>query len=98
MRGHADLVGDFVGQQLQPFLRSLVRPGTDLKFDDLPIPYRAVATDFETGRRVVLDHGDLSIAVRASMSVPGAFAPVDLDGKLLVDGVWLTVNGGEEAS
>ena len=78
--------GVLVGQQLQPFLRGLVRPGTDLNFDELPIPYRAVATDFETGQIVVLDHGDLSIAVRASMSVPGAFAPVDYEGRLLVDG------------
>jgi len=78
--------GVLVGQQLQPFLRSLVRPGTDVKFDDLPIPYRAVATDFETGKVAVLDRGDLSLAVRASMSVPGAFAPVDLNGRLLVDG------------
>lgn len=55
-------------------------------FDDLPIPFRAVATDIETGRKVVLDHGDLADAMRASMSVPGVFAPQRLNGKLLVDG------------
>jgi NTE family protein len=55
-------------------------------FDDLPIPFRAVATDIETGKKVVLDHGDLADAMRASMSVPGVFAPQRLNGKLLVDG------------
>jgi NTE family protein len=55
-------------------------------FDDLPIRFRAVATDIETGQRVVLDHGDLADAMRASMSVPGVFAPQRLNGRLLVDG------------
>lgn len=55
-------------------------------FDDLPIPFRAVATDIETGEKVVLDRGDLASAMRASMSVPGVFAPKQLDGRLLVDG------------
>jgi NTE family protein len=55
-------------------------------FDDLPIPFRAVATDIETGHKVVLDRGDLADAMRASMSVPGVFAPQRLNGKLLVDG------------
>jgi NTE family protein len=55
-------------------------------FDDLPIRFRAVATDIETGNKVVLDHGDLADAMRASMSVPGVFAPQRLNGKVLVDG------------
>jgi NTE family protein len=55
-------------------------------FDELPIPFRAVATDIETGQKVVLDRGDLADAMRASMSVPGVFAPQRIDGKLLVDG------------
>jgi NTE family protein len=55
-------------------------------FDDLPIPFRAVATDIETGQKVVLDRGDLADAMRASMSVPGVFAPQHMNGKLLVDG------------
>jgi NTE family protein len=55
-------------------------------FDDLPIPFRAVATDIETGQKVVLDRGELAGAMRASMSVPGVFAPYRLNGKLLVDG------------
>jgi NTE family protein len=55
-------------------------------FDDLPIPFRAVATDIETGQKVVLDHGDLADSMRASMSAPGVFAPQQLNGRLLVDG------------
>ncbi|MGB9428287.1 MAG: patatin-like phospholipase family protein [Gammaproteobacteria bacterium] len=60
------------------------QPITD--FSKLPIPFRAVATDIGTGNEVVLDHGDLAEAMRASMSVPGVYAPVALDGHLLVDG------------
>jgi len=59
-------------------------PNTD--FDKLPIPFRAVATDIETGDMVVLDHGDLSDSIRASLSVPGLYPPVHIDGHLLVDG------------
>lgn len=55
-------------------------------FDGLPTPFRAVATDMETGRAVVLDHGDLAVALRASMSVPGVFSPVEVDGRILGDG------------
>jgi NTE family protein len=68
-------------------LRRLVRVRAAVPtFDDLPIPFRAVATDIETGDKVVLDRGELAGAMRASMSVPGVFAPYRLDGKLLVDG------------
>jgi NTE family protein len=55
-------------------------------FDELPIPFRAIATDMQTGEMVVLDSGDLPQALRASMSVPGVFAPVTLDGRVLGDG------------
>ena len=51
-------------------------------FNDLPIPYRAVATDIVTGEEVVLDHGNLANAIRASMSIPGALARVEIDGRL----------------
>ena len=68
-------------------LRRLVRVRAAVPtFDDLPIPFRAVATDIETGEKVVLDRGDLAGAMRASMSVPAVFEPYHLDGKLLVDG------------
>jgi NTE family protein len=56
------------------------------QFDKLPIPYRAVATDMVTGQMVVLDKGDLATAMRASMAIPGAFAPVLLDQWILNDG------------
>ena len=55
-------------------------------FDKLPIPYRAVAADLETGEMVVLKGGRLADAARASMSVPGAFPPIELNGRLLIDG------------
>jgi len=66
--------------------RLLAVRGAVASFDQLPIPFRAVATDIETGHRVVLDRGELAGAMRASMSVPGVFAPYRMNGKLLVDG------------
>jgi NTE family protein len=78
--------GMVVGHDLQFFLQEMVRPAEGRHFDQLVIPYRAVATDFESGAMVVLDRGDLASAMRASMSVPGAFAPVERDGRILVDG------------
>ena len=56
-------------------------------FDRLPVPFRAVATDLADGEPVVLAQGDLARAVRASMSIPLAFAPVDWHGRRLVDGM-----------
>ena len=55
-------------------------------FDRLPIPFRAVATDMQRGEMVVLSGGDLAQAMRASMAVPGVFAPVTIDGRILGDG------------
>ena len=55
-------------------------------FDQLPIPFRAVATDMQRGELVVLASGDLALAMRASMAVPGVFAPVTIDGRILGDG------------
>lgn len=55
-------------------------------FDRLPIPFRAVATDLHSGEPYVLRSGSLPVAMRASMAVPGAFTPVEIDGHLLVDG------------
>ncbi len=56
------------------------------RFDDLPIPFRCVATDMETGKTVVLDSGSLAMALRATMAIPAVFTPVEFDGKLLADG------------
>ena len=55
-------------------------------FDLLPIPYRAVATDLNTGDAVVLGTGSLAMAMRASMSLPGIFRAVEVDGRTLLDG------------
>jgi NTE family protein len=55
-------------------------------FDRLPIPYRAVATDMVSGQMVVLSKGDIATAMRASMAIPGAFAPVIMDQYILSDG------------
>ena len=56
-------------------------------FDRLAIPFRAIAGDLATGEPVVLAKGDLAHAVRASMSIPLVFPPVDLEGRRLVDGL-----------
>ena len=55
-------------------------------FDDLPIPYRAVAADIATAETVVLNHGSLVQAMKASSTVPGVVEPTAIDGRLLVDG------------
>lgn len=55
-------------------------------FKELPKPYACVATDISTGESVVLDHGYLPDAIKASMSIPSIFTPVSIDGRLLVDG------------
>jgi NTE family protein len=78
--------GVVIGSQLELFFGGMV----DLyhgPFDDLAIPFRAVATDIVTGEMVVLDRGSLVGAMRGSMSVPGVFAPYPLDDRLLVDGM-----------
>ncbi|HEX3395968.1 MAG TPA: patatin-like phospholipase family protein [Steroidobacteraceae bacterium] len=79
--------GFIQGQKLQETLRQLTLPfSNSTNFDSLPTPFRAVATDLVTGNAVLLDKGDLSIAMRASISAPGLFAPVETQGLLLVDG------------
>ena len=72
---------------LESLLRRYTLPVREVaRFDALPIPFRAVATDMETGQAVVLDRGDLALALRSSMSVPGVFSPTDVDGRILGDG------------
>ncbi|MBV8158032.1 MAG: patatin-like phospholipase family protein [Dyella sp.] len=75
------------GQKLLLLLRRLLISTWDVhNFDQLPIPFRAVATDIVAGKPVVFGSGDLALAIRSSMSVPGAFAPTNVDDLLLVDG------------
>ncbi|HUP98761.1 MAG TPA: patatin-like phospholipase family protein [Usitatibacter sp.] len=79
--------GALGSQNLEEFLRQLSAPASDARtLNDLPILFRAVATDLVTGEQVVLADVPLSVAMRASMSVPGAFAPTQVDGRLLGDG------------
>ncbi|MBO5889459.1 MAG: patatin-like phospholipase family protein [Clostridia bacterium] len=58
-------------------------------FDDLKIPYKAVATDIDTGKEVIIGKGDLCLAMSASSAIPPAFKPVEIDGKRLVDGAFV---------
>ena len=75
------------GQKITQALRSATLGVADIvEFDRLPTPFRALATDLETGEAVVLDHGDLATVLRASMSAPGVLAPVEVGERLLVDG------------
>ncbi len=55
-------------------------------FDELPIPFRAVAVDMEGAERIILEEGSLAQALQATMAIPGVFPPVEVDGKLLADG------------
>jgi NTE family protein len=79
--------GVIQGQRLELVLRFVeaISP-TTTDFDDLPIPFRAVAAELGSGEAVILGSGSLATAIRASMSVPGALPPVEIDGRLLVDG------------
>jgi len=75
------------GQKLQLILRQeLLHVAHVSDFDALPTPFRAVASDIETGDLYVMSSGDLAQAARASMSAPGIFSPVVVDGRTLVDG------------
>lgn len=71
------------GRRIEELLSSVIG---DVQFEDLKIPFAAVATDVNTGRGVVIRKGSVIEAVRASISIPGIFVPVTLEGKCLVDG------------
>ena len=58
----------------------------DVKIEDLPIPYCAVATDWVTGHEVVFREGSMFEAIRASISLPSFYEPVQRDGMILIDG------------
>lgn len=80
-------LGVIQGQNLALLLESKLAHTADTRdFDKLPIPFRAVATDIASGEKVVFRRGHLPQVIRASMSIPAVFAPVELDGRLLVDG------------
>ena len=80
-------LGAIKGQRLTLELKRLTSGAAGIaNFDELPIPFRAIAADIETGQEVVLGHGELAMVLRASMSVPGVFPPVVIDGRTLIDG------------
>ncbi|MBE0626186.1 MAG: patatin-like phospholipase family protein [Burkholderiales bacterium] len=83
--------GVVTGVQLESVLRRLAKAKGYHRFDELPIPFRAVATDLLSGKAVIFSQGELANVMRASMSVPGAVAPAEFDGMMLVDGM-LTSN------
>lgn len=75
------------GHKITQVMRSATARVSDVQdFDQLPTPFRALATDLETGEPVVLGQGDLVTVLRASMSAPGVLTPVQMNGRLLVDG------------
>lgn len=79
--------GLITGQSLHVLLSGFGVPvGSVMDFDALPIPFRAIAADLRDGTPLALAEGDLARAIRASMSVPGVFVPIEIGGRLLVDG------------
>ena len=79
--------GVYQGQGMAALLREATSNlPAQRSFNELPLPYRAIATDMETVQPVVLDHGNLALVMQASMSIPGALKPVEIDHKLLADG------------
>ena len=71
------------GDRVMEALKEIV---PDVNIEDLPIPYTAVATDWNSGKEVVFDHGSLYDAIRASISIPLFLNPVRREDMLLVDG------------
>ncbi len=79
--------GAISGQKFDILFSQITRSvSPQLSFDELPIPFRAVATDAETGRMAVFDRGRLTDVMRASMSVPGAIAPYQIGERIYLDG------------
>jgi NTE family protein len=79
--------GLIAGSKLGFVLESTTLPCSSVtNFDELRIPFRAVATDIQTGAPYVMSKGNLARSIRASMAIPAIFTPVELDGRLLVDG------------
>jgi NTE family protein len=75
------------GQQVDFFLARITGAYLQLgSFDDLPTPFRCLAVDLVTAQPVVLDHGSLADAMRATMSIGGVFPPIEMEGRVLVDG------------
>ena len=81
------LAGGFIrGTNVEKTLRHYLHQPEDIDFKSLPRSFGCIATDLRTDSEVVLDHGSLARSIRASMAVPGVFAPVRMDPYILVDG------------
>lgn len=79
--------GLILGRNVELFLERLTLPVAGVQsFDDLHLDFRCVATDLGDGSAKVFERGNLARAIRASMSLPGIFAPVVIDGRTYVDG------------
>ncbi len=75
------------GQRFLSLLQDLTaNVPANVRFDDLKIPFRAVATRYRDGATMVFDRGSLHLAIRASMAAPAVFAPVEIEGETYVDG------------
>lgn len=75
------------GQQIELALDRLAYPGFHISdYDNLRIPFRAIATNIENGEPFIIKNGNIARAMRASMSIPGALPPITIDNTLLVDG------------
>lgn len=79
--------GMAAGQKFNNLMQFItLRSASITNFDQLPIPYRAVATDLQSGTPYVIGRGSLATAMRASMAVPGVFTSIEIEGHHLVDG------------
>jgi len=75
------------GESVELMLARIAGPYFDItSFDDLPTPFRTVAVDLLSAQPIVMQHGSLADAMRATMSLPLIFPPVEVDGQVLIDG------------
>ena len=80
-------MGLIEGQMLSEILNHYTWPAMEYKhFDELPIPFRCIATDVSTGQPIIFEKGSLAEALRASMAIPTAFSAVEIDSTIAVDG------------
>ncbi|NUP99611.1 MAG: patatin-like phospholipase family protein [Armatimonadetes bacterium] len=87
-RDGVNLPGGLIsGQKVGLLLSRMTLPVAHIeRFDDLPVPFRCVATDMTAAQPVVLSEGSLAAALRATMAIPGVFSPIEINGKVLADG------------
>lgn len=79
--------GLVTGQRIDLLLTRLTSPFYEITdFHKLPVPFVCIGTDLLTGENVILNKGSLSTAIRASMSIPSYFNPVEIDERILIDG------------